>query len=179
MRIGVFADSHDHLDHIRAAVAVFNAEACEVVVFAGDLVSSFAVPPLRQLKCPVVACFGDNEGNKIGVAAGFKILGCIGEPPFCLKVMDGTRILITHMLSHIRNLDGDFDVCLYAHTHKPELWHDERGRLYVNPGETSGWSFGKPSVAILETQPPSARFIELKESPTSKSDIPGDAIAGL
>lgn len=161
MRIGVFADSHDHLDHIRRAVDVFNREGCELVVFTGDLVSSFAVPPLRQLKCPVVACFGDNEGNRIGVAAGFKILGQIGEPPLGLKTPDGTRFLITHMLSQIRNLDGDFDVCLYAHTHKPELWHDERGRLFLNPGETSGWSFGKPSVAILETQPLAARFIEI------------------
>ncbi len=164
MRIGLFADSHDHLDHIRTAVEVFNREACDLVVFAGDLVSSFAVPPLRKLNCPVVACFGDNEGNKVGVGAGFKILGCIGEPPFCLKTADGTRILLTHMLSQIRGLDGDFDVCFYAHTHKPELWHDAHGRLFVNPGETSGWSFGKPSVAILETQSLAAHFVELSSS---------------
>lgn len=164
MRIGVFADSHDHLDHLRAAVDVFNREACEHVVFAGDLVSSFAVPPLRQLKCPVTACFGDNEGNRIGVSGGFRILGIIGEPPFVWCAPDGTRLLITHMLSHVKHLDGEFDVCLYAHTHKPELWHDARGRLFVNPGETSGWSFGKPSVAILETNPLSARFVSLLQS---------------
>lgn len=163
MRIGVFADSHDHLDHIRTAVDVFNRESCELVIFAGDLVSSFAVPPLRKLKCPVIACFGDNEGNKIGVAAGFKILGVIAEPPFCVKTSDGVRLLITHMLSHIRELGGDFDVCVYAHTHKPESWHDAQGRLHLNPGETSGWSFGKPTVAILETNPISARFIALKD----------------
>jgi len=163
MRIGVFADSHDHLDYIRAAVRVFNREECELVVFVGDLVSSFAVPPLRQLKCPVIACFGDNEGNKLGVAAGFKILGCIGEPPFCAKTADGTRLLITHMLSHVKQLEGEFDICLYAHTHKPEQWHDARGRLFLNPGETSGWSFGKPSVAILETEPRTARFVLLNE----------------
>lgn len=162
MRIGIFADSHDHLDHIRAAVEVFNREACELVVFAGDLVSSFAVPPLRSLNCPVLACFGDNEGNKLGVKAGFKILGEIGDPPFCCRTADGTRLLITHMLSHVKSMsECEFDVCLYAHTHKPELWHDEQGRLFVNPGETSGWSFGKPSVAVLETQPLSARFVSL------------------
>jgi putative phosphoesterase len=161
MRIGVFADSHDHLDHIRRAVEVFNQHACDLVVFVGDLVSSFAIPPLRQLRCPVFACFGDNEGNKIGVAAGFRILGQIGEPPYCVKTSDGTRLLLTHMLSHVKKLEGDFDVCLYAHTHKPELWRDERGRLFLNPGETSGWSFGKPTVAILQTNPFSANFINL------------------
>lgn len=166
MRIGLFADSHDHLDHLRAAVEVFNNQTCELVLFAGDLVSSFAVPPLRKLRCPVVACFGDNEGNKIGVAAGFKILGCIGEPPFGLRTADGTRILLTHMLSQVRNLGGDFEVCVYAHSHKPELWHDAEGRTYVNPGETSGWSFKRPTVAILETQPLSVQFLELNSTTT-------------
>lgn len=161
MRIGLFADSHDHLDHIRRAVDVFNAEQCELVIFAGDLVSSFAVPPLRQLRCPVLACFGDNEGNKIGVSAGFRILGEIGEPPFGYRAVDGTRILITHMLRSLQGLEGDFDVCVFAHTHRAEIRVDDYGRLLVNPGEASGWSFQKPSVAILETQPRSARIVRL------------------
>lgn len=161
MRIGLFADAHDHLDHIRAAVSIFQEQRCELVIFAGDLVSSFAVPPLRGLPCPILACFGDNEGNKTGVSAGFRILGEIGEPPFGYKAPDGTRILVTHMLRSLRGADGNFDVCVYAHTHRAEVSRDEYGRLYVNPGETSGWSFGKPSVAILETSPLEARIFRL------------------
>lgn len=164
MRIGLFADSHDHLDHIRAAVEVFNRHQCELVIFAGDLVSSFAVPPLRQLQCPVLACFGDNEGNKLGVSAGFRILGEIGEPPFGVRTQDGTRILVTHMLRNLRGAEGDFDVCVFAHTHRTEISHDEYGRLYVNPGETSGWSFGKPSVALLETNPLMATIVRLDQT---------------
>ena len=65
MRIGVFADTHDHLDNIRRAVEYFNRAECEYVIFAGDFVSTIAVPPLRNLTCPLVGCFGDNEGNKV------------------------------------------------------------------------------------------------------------------
>ena len=65
MLVGIFADTHDHLANIRRAVERFNQAGCEVVLFAGDLVSTFAVPPLRRLQCPFVGCFGDNEGNKI------------------------------------------------------------------------------------------------------------------
>ena len=65
MLIGIFADTHDHLANIRLAVERFNAAKCELVLFAGDLVSTFAVPPLRRLNCPFVGCFGDNEGNKV------------------------------------------------------------------------------------------------------------------
>jgi putative phosphoesterase len=161
MRIGIFADSHDHLDYIRAAVDVFNSAQCDLVVFAGDLVSSFAVPPLRALNCRVLASFGDNEGNKLGVTAGFRILGEIGEPPFGFRTPDGVRILVTHMLRSIRGAEGEFDVCIFAHTHRAEISWDEQGRMYINPGETSGWSFRRPSVAILETSPLSAHLLRL------------------
>jgi putative phosphoesterase len=169
--IGIFADSHDHLDHIRLAVNVFNHAGCDLVVFAGDLVSSFAVPPLRQLKCRVVGCFGDNEGNKPGVTAGMKIIGEIGEPPFGFKTADGRKILVTHMDRTLRGLEGEFDAAIYAHTHKPSIVHDEHCRLYINPGETSGWSHGKPSVALLDTVTMEARIVWLKG--TGAQDVEG------
>lgn len=176
MKIGLLADVHDHLTHLRRAVELFVEEECELVVFAGDLVSSFAVPPLRKLNCPVLACFGDNEGNKIGVAAGFRILGDIGEPPFGFRATDGTRILVTHMLRSLQGAVGDFDVCVFAHTHRAELRYDDYGRLFINPGEASGWSFGKPSIAILETGSRTARFLRL-DQPAADSLDP-DSAAG-
>ncbi len=168
MRIGIFADSHDHLDHIRRAVDVFNAAGCGLVVFAGDLVSSFAVPPLRALQCPILACFGDNEGNKTGVAGGFTILGTIGEPPFGFKTPDGLKIVVTHMLRSLRPDAGEFDVCIFAHTHKPEITTDEQGRMYINPGEASGWSFRKPTVALLDTTTRTAQILPL-DGPIAES----------
>ena len=163
MQIGIFADSHDHLDNIRRAVNLFNSENCELVVFAGDLVSSFAVPPLRGLNCPLIGCFGDNEGNKTGVLAGMRIVGTMGEPPFGFKTPDGRKILLTHMDRMLRHLEGEFDVAIYAHSHKPSITHDESGRLFINPGETSGWSHGRPSVAILDTSTLNARIVLLSD----------------
>ena len=164
MLVGIFADSHDHLDNIRQAVNTFNDAGCDLVIFAGDLVSSFAVPPLRALRCKVIACFGDNEGNKPGVTAGMRIIGTIGEPPFCHRTADGCRILITHMDRMLRGLDGDFDAAIYAHTHKPSITHDEQGRLFINPGETSGWSYGRPSVALFDTSTKNAEIVYLESS---------------
>jgi putative phosphoesterase len=161
MLIGIFADSHDHLDNIRKAVSVFNDEGCELVVFAGDLVSSFAVPPLRKLNCKVLGCFGDNEGNKPGVLAGMKIVGTMAEPPFGFKTSDGCKIIVAHMDRTLRDLEGEFDVAIYAHSHKPSITRDQQGRLFVNPGETSGWSHGAPSVAMLDSVSREARIVLL------------------
>jgi len=161
MRIGVFADSHDHLDNIRRAVDLFNRLNCQCVLFAGDLVSTFALPPLRKLACPLIACYGDNEGNKPGLQAGLRKGDTLGEPPFCYVTADGTRILMAHMERQFRGAEGEFDVCIYAHTHKPHVSRDEQNRLFINPGETSGWTFHSPTVAILETTTREVEIVDL------------------
>ena len=165
MRIGAFADTHDHLDNIRRAVALFNREGCELVVFAGDFVSTFATPPLRRLHCPLIGCFGDNDGNKRGLLNGLSIVGQVGDGPIGFRTRDGKRVLVAHMLRELRGLADDCDVVVYAHTHKPHVAVDGKGRLLVNPGETSGWTFRQPSVALIETAPLSARIVRLPDLP--------------
>lgn len=165
MRIGIFGDAHDHLDNVRRAVVEFNRLECELVLFAGDLVSPMVVPCLRRLKCPMIGCFGDNDGNKIGIAGGMKIVGLLGEPPFGVVANDGTRILLTHVPESTRDMAEGFDVVVSAHTHRPKIATDNDGRLWINPGETSGWTFRQPSMALLETQPLHAEILRLPELP--------------
>jgi putative phosphoesterase len=169
MRIGIFADTHDHLDHIRRAVALFNQRGCELVVFAGDLVSTFAIPPLRKLNCPVVASFGDNEGNRRGVQAGMSILGPVADPPFGFRAADGTRFLVTHQRELLRRAGSEADsvdgaqIVIYAHTHRPRIERDARGRLWINPGETSGWTYRDPTVVVFDSGTQDAELIHLNE----------------
>lgn len=162
MLVGIFADSHDHLDHLRSAVARFNEAECELVLFAGDLVSTFAVPPLRKLKCPFVGCFGDNEGNKVGLLAGFSFVGQMGEPPVRFTAADGTRFIVCHMERQLRGQPDDWDIAIFGHTHKPRIKRDEAGRLLINPGETSGWTFGNATIVLLETETREAEIVSLK-----------------
>ena len=161
MRIGVFADVHDHLDHLRQAVKRFNSEQVELVLFAGDLVSTISIPPLRELQSPLIGCFGDNEGNKVGLRAGIRVVGQLSDPPVFLTTDDGTRVVLTHMKSQLRGVNSAFDIAIFGHTHKPRIQRDDAGRLFINPGETSGWSFGRPTVAILDTVTKQADIIDL------------------
>jgi len=164
MRIGVFADAHDHLDNVRHAVAEFNRRRCGLVLFAGDLVSPMVVPVLRKLECPFIGCFGDNDGNKTGIAGGMKIVGQLGEPPFGVVTPDGVRILLAHTFESAREFVVGFQVVITAHTHKPRI-ETANSTLFVNPGETSGWTYRKPTVAILETNPLAAEIIPLPAMP--------------
>ena len=164
MKIGIFADAHDHLGNIRLAVERFNSAQVELVLFAGDLVSTFAVPPLRRLNAPLVACFGDNEGNRMGLQAGFRVIGQLSEPPVQLTTLDRTRFVLAHMKRQLRGFDADYDVAVFGHTHKPRIERDSRGRLLINPGETSGWTFGRPTIVLLETATREATVVDLNTS---------------
>lgn len=165
MRVGIFADTHDHLDNIRRVVQLFNDRQCDCVLFAGDLVSTFAVPPLRELKCRILGCYGDNEGNKPGLQAGFRIIGELREAPARYTLADGTRVVICHMERQLRGNAQPFDVAVVAHTHRPLVRRGPAGELWINPGEASGWTYGSPTVAILET---STREVEIVAVPTDR-----------
>jgi hypothetical protein len=165
MRIGIFADTHDHLDNTRRAVDIFNERGCELVVHAGDFVSTFVTPPMRRLCCPLLACWGDNDGNRRGLTGGTSLIGSIGEPPFGFRTPDGAVVLVTHMLRQLRGLTAPGDIVIYAHTHRADIRRDEWNRLLINPGETSGWTFRKPTVALLETTTRTAELVRLPELP--------------
>lgn len=163
MRVGVFGDTHDHVDNMRLAVSFFNEAGCKLVLFAGDFVSPLVIPPLRKLHCPIVSVFGDNDGNQAGIMSGMKILGGVAGGPVCCTSKDGTRFLLTHVLNDVRECIGDANVVIFAHTHRPSVATDKSGRLFVNPGETSGWTSRKPTVAVVETSDLTAEIIPLPE----------------
>lgn len=165
MRIGIFGDAHDHVDNVRHAVNAFNKADCDLVVFAGDFCSPIMIPPLRKLKCRMLACFGDNDANKIALQGGMRIKGEIAEPPCGFQTPGGVKILLTHAMESVRGLIDGVDVVIAAHSHKPAIDRDREGRLFINPGETSGWTYRNPMVALLDTDPLTARLVPLPEMP--------------
>jgi putative phosphoesterase len=165
MKIGILADIHDNVDNLRHAIRLFNALQCRAVLLAGDFVSPLVVPSMRKLHCQVIACFGDNDGNQIGIAGGMTIVGTLAQPPLCWKSADGLRFLICHQLQDVRDCIGNADVVVFAHTHRPSIVRDRSGRLFINPGETGGWMFRKPTVAIFDTDTREAEILELPPMP--------------
>jgi putative phosphoesterase len=165
MKIGILADIHDNVDNLRQAIRLFNALECRAVLLAGDFVSPLVVPSMRKLHCPVVACFGDNDGNQIGIAGGMKIVGTLGHPPLCWKSRDGVKFLMCHQLQDVKDCVGDADVVIFAHTHRPSIVRDRNDRLFINPGETGGWMFRRPTVAVYDTETRQAEILPLPDMP--------------
>jgi uncharacterized protein len=165
MKIGIMADIHDNVDNLRHAIGRFNAEGCGLILLAGDLVSPLVVPSMRKLTGRVVACFGDNDGNKRGIAGGMKIVGTLAHGPVCHRTSDGLKIVMAHQLNELKDWIDEADVAVFAHTHRPSIVEDRHGRLFINPGEVGGWMFRKPTVVILDSVTRKAELIDLPAMP--------------
>ncbi len=102
-----------------------------------------------------------------------RIIGEIAEPPCGLETPDGVKILLTHEMESVRGLIEGADVIIAAHSHKPAIDRDAQGRLFINPGETSGWTYRKPMIALLDTNPLNARLVPLPEMPPKPVIVDG------
>lgn len=158
MRIGILSDTHDRLPAIDAALAEFTRRGVETVVHPGDLVAPFAARRLLAWKGPLLVTYGNNDGERKGLKAA---LPQIQDGPLHVDLA-GRRVLVHHYLDWCHPADVErADVIITGHTH--EIVNERRdGRLFLNPGECCGWVAGRCTVAVLDTEGPSAEIIELK-----------------
>jgi len=161
VKIGIFSDTHDHLDHIQVAVERFTTLDCGLVCHGGDFVSPFTLKHLRNLKCKVVAVLGDNDGNALGLNAGFMILGRISNPPHAFTA-GGLKCLLMHRPDGLESFvkSQDYDLVIYGHTHMAEVRVQGKTTV-INPGEGSGWTSGRASAAWFDTETREAEVFAL------------------
>lgn len=159
MRVGIMSDSHDNLPAIVKAVSVFNDGDVEMVIHAGDLVAPFVSKPLKMLKAKLVAVFGNNDGERLGLE---KVLnGHIYRAPHTIDIA-GKKVLILHEPDGLEALikSDVYDVIIYGHTHQTDI---RTGRtIVINPGETGGWLYGERTVAIWDVDSGEVEVIPLK-----------------
>jgi len=149
MLIGVMADSHDNVPKIEAAVSLFNQRQVQHVLHAGDFVAPFAIDPLRGLGCPVLSVFGNNDGERLGLAARIREIGEV-HAYLATATLADRRIAVVHYPELAEPLaeSGAYDLVVYGHTHRVDQRHDNG--LLLNPGETGGWLTGSSTVALVE-----------------------------
>ncbi len=149
MKIGIMADSHDNLSAIGKAVSVFNDAEVSLVIHAGDLIAPFVSKPLMDLNGEFTAVFGNNDGERFGLAHVFE--GKIHRAPYLMRYRE-KNVLILHEPDNLGALvDSDhFDLIVYGHTHDVDV---QQGKtLVVNPGECCGWLRGKRTVALWDME---------------------------
>jgi len=145
MKIGVISDTHDNLPKIEKAVDFFNREKEEFVFHAGDFIAPFTVDKLKALSCDWSGVFGNNDGEKDGLAR--KSENRIKEGPLRTQ-LQGKSITLIHDINALDLKKEKAILVLAGHTHKPEIIKQD-SKLIVNPGECSGWLSGRATVSIV------------------------------
>ncbi len=161
MRIGVLSDSHDHLGYLKKAVDALNDYQVDLVLHAGDYVAPFVVNELSRLKTRLIGVFGNNDGERLGLARRISEIGQVSVQPLFLE-LENTRIAMVHEPEPVEAfaLSGLYDVVIYGHTH--QLDHRTvRDTVILNPGEVCGWLTGRPTCAILTLPERAVEIVEL------------------
>lgn len=151
MKVGLIADTHDNMLKIESAVRLFESQGVGLVIHAGDFVAPFSVKPFSRLGCKLVAVFGNNDGERIGLLRAMEGFGELHAKMAFIEV-EGKHIAVMHEPEPLEAMkrSGMFDVIVYGHTHKLSI---ERGQcLAINPGEACGWLTGRSTAAVLDLE---------------------------
>jgi putative phosphoesterase len=155
-RIGVISDTHDRLDKVREAVALFNRLKPDRVVHCGDIVAQFVLRELSGLRMPVSAVYGNCDGDRAALKQQAKEFGfTLDDGPYGFD-LGGRRVVVSHQPLSVL---PDCDFYLHGHTHKPR--HEGERPVVVNPGEACGWLSGRATVAMLDTETAEVEFLDL------------------
>jgi hypothetical protein len=158
MLIGVLSDTHDRLPAITAAMDLFAARGAEALIHPGDFIAPFALEPLLKFTGPIYATFGNNDGERMGLK---KRLPQLVDGPLWIG-LGGRAILVHHFIDWCSPTDiAAADIIITGHTHAV-VNHFEGRKLFLNPGECCGWVNGRCTIALLDTDGPSAEVCELQ-----------------
>lgn len=157
MLLGIIADTHDNLPKIEKAVRIFNRKKISTLLHAGDYIAPFSILPFKKLKCEYLGVFGNNDGERDGLTSISE--GRIKEGPQILEI-DSKKIALIHDLNKLDLKGENYDLIIYGHTHTPEI-RKKDSSLIINPGECSGWLTRRSTVAILDLETLSIKFLRL------------------
>jgi hypothetical protein len=157
LKVGIVADSHDNLTNIAATVREFRDRGVELLVHAGDFVAPFAVKEFLKSGLPIVAVFGNCDGEHKAIRSLLPDVATGARR----ENIAGRQFLIVHSIDWLDPADrGGADVIVCGHTHCPEVRGEKP--LVVNPGECGGWVTGKATAAVLDTETLETEFVECK-----------------
>lgn len=175
MKIGIFSDIHDNLDHLSKAFDVFKKESVKKAFFCGDLCSPFVAEYFKDLKIPIYAVFGNNEGDRIGIQRRIRELSLdhLKYAPaqglmWNIKLKNKQiGMYHGHQEEMLETLvfSNKFDLLFTGHSHH-SLIKKVGKTLWINPGSVCGWagittSPADTSVAILDLKTLKPRIINL------------------
>ena len=148
MKICIVSDSHDHREHLAAAVSEAKGLGVQAVIHCGDLVAPSTLHAIIPLGLPVHIVLGNNTGDL------YHLSKLAHQPENRVHyygqdgslVLAGKRIFIVHYPHYAKAmaLTGDYDLVCNGHEHHAviERIRNIKGEetLRIDPGTVGGVS---------------------------------------
>ena len=162
--IGIMSDSHDRIQGTRDALRIFSEKGVDLVLHAGDMIGSGNCYAFEDLGIPIKLVYGNNDGDRVGLARDFGRVGGEYLGDFGEIEADGRKIAMLHGTEEplVRAVVASqlYDVVVRGHNHRAEATRYCK-TLLVNPGEVWGHFTGSSSVAVLNTAGLQVEFMDL------------------
>ncbi|HEU5338320.1 MAG TPA: YfcE family phosphodiesterase [Sulfuricaulis sp.] len=155
MKICIVSDSHDHREHLAAAVSEAKTLGAQAVIHCGDLVAPSTLHAIIPLGLPVHIVHGNNQGdlyhlNKLAHQPENRVHYYGQDGSFLLG---GKKIFLVHYPNYAKAmaLTGDYDMVCNGHEHHAviEPIQNIKGweTLRIDPGTVGGVS--APATYVL------------------------------
>ena len=161
MKIGIIADSHDHVDNIQKSIQELREREVDYILHLGDYVNPNSVREFKDVK--LVGIFGNNDGDKFRLIDAFNSIDGEIKGEFHEFEEDGLKFACYHgtepQIKDALIECGKYDVFMYGHTHK--VRNEKVGNtLVLNPGTVHGFEH-RPTIMIFDTQTQMSEVINL------------------
>jgi putative phosphoesterase len=164
MKIGVLSDTHNHLENLRRALAVFESQDISTLIHCGDFTGVEIAQAMQGFR--VIGVFGNGDAasgeirrvlleQNLESYAGLLFRGEIG----------GSRIAVVHghmpalLEELVRSQEYEYVFQGHSHQHGEELVGNTR---VINPGALGGLHRDQRHICILDLSLGKTRFMNME-----------------
>ena len=161
MKYLIVSDIHGSLTALQRVLNYFHNNECDMLCLLGDILNfgpRNSIPEghnpqevarlLNTISNKVIAIRGNCDSEVDQMLLNFPIMS-----DYTMLVDEGKRLLLTH--GHLYNPENttnlDFDALFFGHTHIPQLYKTNEGKIICNTGSVTFPKAGNPpTFAVYE-----------------------------
>ncbi|MBT5875895.1 MAG: metallophosphoesterase [Candidatus Latescibacteria bacterium] len=159
--LGIIADTHDNRPNIKLATRRLIEADVGHVIHAGDFIAPFTALDFDGLVAPFTGVYGNNDGERLGLANTYGKLGKLFAVSTELTVA-GRKVYVRHEPDAIDAIadSGHYDIVIYGHTHQIDI-RQAGSTWIVNPGECCGWVTERSTIVVFDLEKMEPTLIDL------------------
>lgn len=163
MKIGILSDTHNNVDNLQRALAIFRREGIETLIHCGDM--SSPATAVHFTGFTLVYVHGNMDRNPLAIRQTLFDLNpsSVAANQFTGELIPGVRAAATH--GHIPGkldsfIQDGYDFIFHGHTHRRRDEIVDHSRI-INPGALGGAQHEPRSICHLDLKTGQIKFVDI------------------